>query len=93
MNTYVEPYTIEEIKKNYPKIADKLLQDPIHKWRAVTGIELIHKEPLGHELERIWNNWNLMTNEQKKISDKKSLEIFGMTNEDNYKMLKKFKTL
>ena len=31
----------ETLKELYPK----LLDDPVHKWRAKNGIELIHKEP------------------------------------------------
>ena len=60
-----------------------------HVWRALTGIELIHREPSKEELVRIVDNWNLMTNEQKKISDEKSLELFGVTNEENAKQLLK----
>jgi hypothetical protein len=49
-----------------------------------TGIELIHREPSKEELERIWANWQLMSDEQKRISDKKSIELFGKTNAENY---------
>jgi hypothetical protein len=42
---YKRPYTKEEICKFYPNKAEKLLKDPVHLWRAETGIELIHKEP------------------------------------------------
>jgi hypothetical protein len=52
-----------------------------------TGLELIHKEPSKKELERIWANWQLMTPEQKSESDKKSIELFGKTNEENYNEL------
>ncbi|MFA5935119.1 MAG: DUF192 domain-containing protein [Candidatus Paceibacterota bacterium] len=81
---YQRPYTKEEILEKYPKeISDRLLVDEVHTWRAETGIELIHKEPTKEEQKRIWNNWQEMTEEQKKISDKKSLEFFGLTNEIN----------
>ena len=42
---YERPYTIEEIRKSYPDSAEELLKDPVHLWRAETGIELIHQEP------------------------------------------------
>ena len=45
-----------------------------------TGIELIHREPDEEEQVRIWKNWQLMTDEQKKISDEKSKELFGVDN-------------
>jgi uncharacterized membrane protein (UPF0127 family) len=94
---YQKPYTKEEIIKGFPKeISKELLKDEAHLWRALTGIELIHKEPIRSEQERIWNNWQEMSDENKKVSDKKSLELFGMTNEEhNIKiirdvMIKKF---
>lgn len=77
---YKRPYTIEEIKKNYPDKAEILLKDPLHLWRAETGIELIHKEPLLEEQKRIWENWNEMTDEMKKKSDEKSIELFDKNN-------------
>jgi len=85
---YKKPYNKEEIKKYYPELAGKLLSDPVHLWRAESGIELIHKEPDKKELERIWKNWRKMSLGEKEISDKKSIEIFGMTNEESYKKLK-----
>jgi hypothetical protein len=85
---YSKPYTKDEILKNYPEIASKLLKDPVHLWRAETGIELIHKEPTKEELERIWKNWQEMSKSQKEKSDKKSLELFGLKNKKHYLELK-----
>ena len=79
-NMYKRPYNIEEIKEHYPEKAGMLLKDPIHLWRAETGIELIHKEPTMDEQKRIWKNWNEMSDEAKKKSDKKSIELFGKNN-------------
>lgn len=82
MKEYERPYTYDEIVKHYGKyIADKLLNDPAHKWRMDTGIELIHKEPDLDEQKRIWENWQLMSDEDKQKSDEKCIELFGMTNE------------
>lgn len=69
---------------SFDKLPDHLKNDPVHAWRAQTGIELIHKEPSLEELNRIWNNWNKMTDEQKRISDQKSMEIFDKNNHDHY---------
>ncbi len=77
---YERPYTIEEIIKNYPDKAGILLKDPVHLWRAETGIELIHEEPTLKEQERIWKNWNKMTKEMKEKSDTRSLELFSIDN-------------
>lgn len=89
---YQRPYTKEEIIKNYPeKVSGKLLKDKIHIWRAETGIELIHKEPTKIELERIWKNWQEMTEKEKRISDEKSIDFFDITNKENYiKILKEY---
>ncbi len=100
LGEYVESWKLDDdklfSKKNlydppleYDKLPDHLKKDEVHAWRAKTGIELIHKEPTLDELNRIWKNWQLMTDEQKHISDKKSLELFGLTNEKHYKELLK----
>ncbi|KKS85115.1 MAG: hypothetical protein UV60_C0011G0015 [Parcubacteria group bacterium GW2011_GWA2_43_11] len=81
---YSPPLTLEEIRKQYPEKADALCADPVHCWRAETGIELIHKEPSLEELERIWKNWQEMSIEQKRLSDEKSVELFGVTNEEHH---------
>ena len=82
---YDPPYNAQQIKDNYGiELYNKLIKDPAHRWRMETGIELIHKEPTNEELERIWKNWQEMSKEQKEKSDKKSLELFGKTNEENY---------
>lgn len=85
---YDRPMSLSQIKKNYgPELYNRLKEDEVHRWRAQTGIELIHKEPSKLEFERIWLNWNQMPDRLKRISDKKSLELFGMTNEQHYKKL------
>jgi hypothetical protein len=78
---YERPWTYDEIKQHYGKhVADKLSNDPCHKWRMETGIELIHKEPDLDEQKRIWKNWQLMSDEDKQKSDEKCIELFGTTN-------------
>ena len=68
-------------------IPEYLQTDPIHSWRASKGIELIHREPTKKELYRIKKNWDQMSPEQKRVSDVKSKELFGVTNLENYKKL------
>ena len=84
---YNQPYTIEEIIENYPDIAESLIKDPIHRWRAETVIELIHEEPTKQKLERIWINWQEMDEKQKVISDQMSIELFGVSNLAHYQTL------
>lgn len=85
---YEPPMSLKEIKQKYGNdLYNKLKSDPVHKWRAETGIELIHKEPSKEELERIMKNWESMDDRRKRLSDKKSMEVFGCNNIDNYKKL------
>ena len=86
---YEPPYSKEEVLQHYGKVLyKKLSSDPIHKWRMESGIELIHKEPSLDELNRIWKNWNLMSDAQKEISDKQSIKFFGVDNRTHYAQLK-----
>ena len=84
---YIPPYTAEQMKKaGYPDdVITGLMKDPIHAWRAETGIELMHKEPDVWKQIRIHRNWLLMSDEQKKKSDEKCISIFGVDNETVFK--------
>lgn len=85
---YDPPLSREEVIKKYGiKTYIRLSKDPAHKFRMDTGIELIHQEPTKEELIRIWNNWQLMSDEMKRISDEKSIELFSMTNKEHYEYL------
>lgn len=85
---YDPPYSAKEVKEKYgEELFKRLSNDPAHKFRMDTGIELIHKEPTLKELVRIGKNWCLMNGDMKLISDKKSKELYGMTNEEHYRML------
>ena len=85
---YSRPYNADEVKQHYGQnIYERLIQDPAHKWRMETGIELIHKEPTLEEQLRIYKNWKLMSAVQKELSDTKSMELFNKTNLDNHKFI------
>lgn len=88
MAMYEPPYTIDQIRKTHgDKVADELAKDTVHRWRADTGIELIHKEPDLKEFQRIVKNWGLMEGRMKAESDKKSKELFGKGNMERVKEL------
>ena len=72
-NSYERPYPIS-------RLSDATKICPIHRWRAETGIELIHQEPDLQEFNRIVQNWQKMTDEQKRISNEKSIELWGKDN-------------
>lgn len=85
---YERPWNLWEIKQKYGSdVFERLKDNPVHYFRAETGIELIHKEPTKAELIRIMKNWHEMPHAYKRISDQKSLELFGMTNEEHFKIL------
>lgn len=79
---YEEPLNICCLSFKFEKL------DFVHRWRALTGIELIHRELSLNELERVFKNWKLMNPLMKKISDKKPIELFGITNVEHYELLK-----
>ena len=88
--TYDPPMNLDQMKDNLdPETFAKLENDPVHRWRAETGIELIHREPSLEEFDRICRNWELMTPEQKKLSDEKSKELFTYDNETRIPFLRK----
>ena len=73
----------------YNQIPKHLRRDKVHRWRAKKGIELIHKEPTYAEFKRICENWDLMNDQQKALSDKMSMKLYGMTNKEHMKVLEK----
>jgi len=80
--SYEKPWSYEQIENELGKDkAEELMNDPVHKFRIETGIELIHKEPSLDEFNRIVKNWKLLTPSQKIKSDIKSIELFGIPNE------------
>ncbi len=91
---YERPYKLSYIKANYPdKVYLKLKSDEVHAWRARTGIELIHLEPDQAEQTRTHKNWQLMPVYLKKASDEKCVELFGVTNETHYNIVKDEKNI
>ena len=87
---YERPYTKRQmLAAGYaPALVRKLMADPVHAWRAKTGIELIHKEPDLEEAIRVWVNWNRMSAADKAKSDRKSKRLFGVDNRTHYEQLR-----
>jgi hypothetical protein len=85
-SNYTHQLSVEKLKEKYPQ----LYVDPVHRWRAENDVELIHKEPDKKEQMRIWKNWNLMSSEMKELSDKKSIELFGVDNRENHNIMKEY---
>ena len=83
---YAPPYSETEMRKaGYDDgLIAALMKDPVHGWRAGTGIELVHKEPDVWEQIRVWRNWNLMSDEMKDRSETKAIELFGVSNKEMF---------
>jgi hypothetical protein len=79
-SVYAPPWGLDKLPK-------RLHTDPVHSWRAINGIELIHEEPTFNEFQRIWKNWDLMSPEQKVLSDAISVKLFGVDNKTHYDQL------
>ena len=86
---YEPPYNEQQMRQNgYSQdIILALKRDPVHSWRMKTGLQLIHRQPTKTQLERIWNNWQRMTDDQKIVSDQKCIQLFGCTNQQLYNYL------
>ena len=84
---YSPPYNEAQMRKaGYDDgLVDALMKDPVHGWRASTGIELVHMEPDVWEQIRVWRNWTTMTDEMKSKSDTKCVELFGINNNDMFR--------
>lgn len=82
---YESQLSVERLRKNYPWLAD----DEVHRWRAENNIELIHKEPDEAEQDRIWANWQQMSDEQKALSETKSMALFKLSNALHHAKIKK----
>ena len=61
--------------------------DIINQWIQENGIELVHQTPTKQEMEEIWDRWQKMSKKKQEISDQKSIELFGMTNEQHHVVL------
>ena len=61
--------------------------DIINQWIQENGIELVHQTPTKQEMEEIWDRWQKMSRNEQEISDQKSIELFGMTNEQHHVVL------
>jgi len=78
---YERPYTLEEIREKYgEEIYRRLKDDPVHRFRAETGIEVIHREPTKDEFNRIVRNFWAMPSDMIKKSNEFSKKIFGKSN-------------
>jgi hypothetical protein len=61
-----------------------LLINKVYSWRMFTGCELVRKEgSIPHQM-LIWENWQKMGDYSKNLSDNRSIELFGMTNEEHH---------
>lgn len=56
-------------------------------WMKETGLALLHPCGSSQGLEELWQKWMSMSDTDKQRSDAKSIELFGMGNEEHYEIL------
>ena len=56
-------------------------------WMEETGLALLHPCGSSQGLEELWQKWMSMSDTDKRESDAKSIELFGMGNEEHYEIL------
>ena len=56
-------------------------------WMEETGLALLHPCGSIQGLEELWQKWMSMSDTDKQRSDAKSIELFGMGNEEHYEIL------
>ena len=78
---------VQDPSKQFTKEHPNWKNDLAIKWRRETGIELIYPEPDRSLLNDMWDNWNQMPLNLKKVSDQKSMELFSLTNQQHYQRL------
>ena len=86
LSKYFPPYNrTQMLKAGYSEeLVDALMKDPVHGWRAESGIELTHLEPDIWEQIRTYRNWLAMTDAQKEKSDAKCRELTELDNAQMY---------
>ena len=65
---------------------DKDAQSAID-WMKETGLALMYPTGSGESLEALWQRWQGMSQDDKQKSDAKSIELFGMANEEHHDIL------
>ena len=71
-NKFKKPKSYDELINQFGKfMVDKIYNKKWHLWRMQSGIELIHYTFDLNKQKQLWENWQLMSDENKKISDTK----------------------
>lgn len=57
------------------------------EWTKENGIAMVYPTDTKNELEELWRNWNNLNPQDKRLSDEKSVELFGMDNSNHHEIL------
>ena len=57
------------------------------QWQDENGLWIVRPTEDKSQLEEIWRNWQDMPPQDKRLSDEKSIELFGMDNTSHYEIL------
>lgn len=57
------------------------------EWANENGISIVYPTDTEKELEELWEQWNALSPQEKRLSDEKSVELFGMDNASHHEIL------
>ena len=66
-------------------IDEKTIQ--AQEWESENGIAIVRPTETKEELDEIWKRWRKLSPSKKRLSDERSIELFGMGNEDHHQIL------
>lgn len=76
----IESVAVAAVRKEFSS-------ERIDEWLERTGIELVRRQARLSEQIMIWVNWLKMSDEEKRVSDEKSRELFGVDNRSHHRMI------
>lgn len=85
LSDYIKVPRSEEY--NYP-LSSNVKVELAKEWERDSMKSIIYPVATLEELEELWKNFELMTVTFRRISDTKSVELFGITNQEHYEKLK-----
>ena len=57
------------------------------EWMKKTGLVVLYPVGSKEALDGLWENWQALSDEDKSLSDQKSIELFGMDNSNHHDIL------
>lgn len=90
-----DPSKVKELRQGFESVlvpirnqTDDRITDELKMWVKKTGIAVIHPCDTEEELNKLYNDWLVMTPENRDMSERMSWERYGMGNIQHYNILK-----